>query len=183
MIILKPTRKTSPLALPQALSAWAWRVHEKLLRRPTFALAAELEHSQYRSRQEIEDLQLYRLRELLKTALAHSPWHARRIRQADIDPDRLTLEDFRRLPTMTKDDARLYREEIVWRGAPGGIFRYTTGGSTGAPLIFYFGRARQASDAAGRIRARRWWGVEPGDREVLLWGAPVELTRTDWLKT
>ncbi len=35
-----------------------------------------------------------------------------------------------------------------------------TGGSSGTPLIFYFGRKRQASDAAGRMRARRWWGVE-----------------------
>ena len=41
--------------------------------------------------------------------------------------------------------------------------------------IFYYGRWRQASDAAGRIRARRWWGVDVGDREVYLWGAPVEL--------
>ncbi len=62
-------------------------------------------------------------------------------------------------------------------------FQYNTGGSSGQPLIFYFGRRRQASDAAGRMRARRWWGVEPGDPEVYLWGAPVELNKTDRIKT
>ena len=66
---------------------------------------------------------------------------------------------------------------------PGGAFRYNTGGSSGEPLLFYYGRRRQASDAAGRIRARRWWGVEVGEREVYLWGAPVELGKTDRIKT
>ena len=72
---------------------------------------------------------------------------------------------------------------MVWHGVPGGAFRYTTGGSSGQPLIFYFGRTRQAADAAGRIRARRWWGVDVGEPEVYLWGAPVELNKTDKIKT
>ncbi len=33
------------------------------------------------------------------------------------------------------------------------------------------------------MRARRWWGVEPGDPEAYLWGAPVELKKTDRIKT
>ncbi len=93
------------------------------------------------------------------------------------------LSDLSRLPTMNKRDARDNVEQLVWREVPGGVFKYTTGGSSGEPLIFYFGRARQAADAAGRLRARRWWGVEPGEREVYLWGAPVELSKTDRIKT
>jgi phenylacetate-CoA ligase len=84
---------------------------------------------------------------------------------------------------MNKRDARDNVEQLVWRAVPGGGFKYTTGGSSGEPLIFYFGRARQAADAAGRMRARRWWGVQPGEREVYLWGAPVELNKTDRIKT
>jgi phenylacetate-CoA ligase len=95
----------------------------------------------------------------------------------------LTLADLARLPTMNKRDARDNVEQLVWRNVPGGVFKYTTGGSSGEPLIFYFGRNRQASDAAGRMRARRWWGVEPGEREAYLWGAPVELNKTDRIKT
>ena len=72
---------------------------------------------------------------------------------------------------MDKTDAATHRDGIAWRDVPGGAFEYNTGGSSGEPLIFYFGRWRQASDAAGRMRARRWWGVEPGEREVYLWGA------------
>lgn len=183
MIISKSGAKTSPWSLPSSLSRWVLQGHEFLLRRPTFSYLSELERTQCLSQQKIEALQLHRLSKLLKTALAHCPWHARRIQAAAIDLENLTWESFRRLPLMTKEDARRHGEEMAWKDAPGGIFRYTTGGSTGEPLIFYFGRKRQAADAACRIRARRWWGVEVGDREVLLWGAPVELNRTDRIKT
>ena len=84
---------------------------------------------------------------------------------------------------MTKADVQQHGNEMVWYDVPGGTFRYTTGGSSGQPLIFNFGKARQASDAAGRIRARRWWGVNVGEPEVYLWGAPVELNKTDLIKT
>jgi phenylacetate-CoA ligase len=83
---------------------------------------------------------------------------------------------------MTKDDARQHGAAMRNMSVKGGAQRYTTGGSSGQPLTFHFGRWRQASDAAGRMRARRWWGVDVGDREVYLWGAPVELGRTDRVK-
>ena len=109
---------------------------------------------------------MQKLKALLQIAAAHSPWHAERIRAAGLDVSdggaELTLADLRRLPTMTKQDARANVERIRWLGVPGGAFRYNTGGSSGEPLIFYFGRWRQASDAAGRMRARRWWGVDVG---------------------
>ncbi len=127
-----------------------------------------------------------KLKTLLQLAVRHSPWHAERIRAAGIDVERadgeITLDDVRRLPTMTKQDARANVDRIHWRNAPGGTFRYNTGGSSGEPLGFYYGRHRQASDAAGRMRARRWWGVAVGDREVYLWGAPAELKKTDRIK-
>ncbi|BCX82105.1 phenylacetate-CoA ligase [Methylomarinovum caldicuralii] len=171
------------VSLPPPLSRTLYRLQEQALKRPTFAYLGDLEHNQWLAREELESLQLQKLRALLAICLAHCPWHARRIRNSGIDPENLTWEDFRRLPTMTREDASRHGDEMVWREAPGGIYRYNTGGSSGEPLIFYFGRKRQAADAACRIRARRWWGVEPGDREVLLWGAPVELNRTDRLKT
>ncbi len=161
----------------------AYPLHERLLQRPTFAYLAELEKTQWLDRAGVERLQMEKLRRLLQVAEAHCPWHARRIRAAGLDLGKpLTLDDLRRLPTMDKRDAQTHGGEMVWRGVPGGAYKYNTGGSSGQPLIFHFGRRRQASDAAGRMRARRWWGVEPGEREVYLWGAPVELDKTDRIK-
>lgn len=159
-------------------------LQERALRRRTFSYLAFLEKSQALPRAEVERLQLDRLRALLAVAHAHSPWHRARLDAAGLQAGRIdSLADLRRLPCMTKADAAAHREQMVWRGVPGGMFQYNTGGSSGEPLIFHFGRTRQASDAAGRMRARGWWGVEPGDPEVYLWGAPVELAKTDRVKT
>jgi phenylacetate-CoA ligase len=154
------------------------------MQRPTFAYLAELERSQWLSRAGMKQLQEKKLARLLQAAYAHCPWHRERMILAGIDPaGPVSLEDLRSLPTMDKQDAVVHGEQMVWHGVPGGAFKYNTGGSSGEPLIFYYGRRRQASDAAGRMRARRWWGVEPGDPEVYLWGAPVELDKTDRIKT
>jgi phenylacetate-CoA ligase len=161
-----------------------YRLQERLLDRPTFSYLAGLEKSQWLDQRGVESLQLEKLIRLLQAAHAHSPWHRRRMQQAGLEPEALTsLADLRCLPVMGKQDASAHGDELVWRGVPGGAFRYNTGGSSGQPLIFHFGRWRQASDAAGRMRARGWWGVEPGEPEAYLWGAPVELNKTDWIKT
>lgn len=158
-------------------------LQEKLLNRPTFTYLKDLEKTQWCSRNDIEALQLQKLQSLLKLAKTHCPWHANRIEHSGINLENLTFSDFQKYPTMTKSDAQQHGHGMAWHGVPGGSFRYTTGGSSGQPLIFNYGRYRQASDAAGRIRARRWWGVNVGDPEVYLWGAPVELNKTDRIKT
>jgi len=158
-------------------------LQESLLHRPTFPYLESLEQSQWLTRLELEALQLHKLQALLLSARQHSPWHAERIASSGMNLDELSFEELRKLPTMNKTDAQLNGQAMIWKGVPGGCFRYTTGGSSGAPLIFSYGRSRQASDAAGRIRARRWWQVNVGDREVYLWGAPVELNNTDKIKT
>lgn len=169
------------------LARGVYRLQEALLKRPTFAYWQSLERSQWLSRHDIERLQQEKLNALLGVALEHCPWHAGRLDVAGLRPAvearSVELADLQRLPTMTKQDARLNADALVWNGVPGGAHRYNTGGSSGEPLIFCFGRNRQASDAAGRMRARNWWGVAPGEREAYLWGAPVELNKTDRIKT
>lgn len=157
-------------------------LQEHLLNRPTFSYLEEIEQSQWLSRQAIEALQFTKLQTLLSDAVRHSPWHSQRINEAGVDLNNLSPEELQKLPTMNKQDTQLYGGQMVWKNVPGGAYKYSTGGSSGQPLIFYFGRLRQASDAAGRIRARRWWGVDVGDPEVYLWGVPVELNKTDKIK-
>lgn len=160
------------MRLPSAVAGkLVYPVQERLVGRPTFAYLDSLERSQWLDRAGVEALQRGKLRELLAIARDHSPWHRRRLDAAGLRPDDVAdLADLRRLAPMSKRDAAAHGAEIAWHGVPGGAHRYTTGGSSGEPLIFHFGRWRQASDAAGRMRARRWWGVDPGDPEVYLWG-------------
>jgi phenylacetate-CoA ligase len=52
-----------------------------------------------------------RLRALIHHAKAHSAWHATRLR--DIDPDRVSGQDLRAIPTMTKADVMANWNDIV----------------------------------------------------------------------
>ena len=177
--------------MPGLFAALARRVvyplQERALKRPTFEYLENLERSQWLPRAALEELQCDKLQNLLRIALEHCPWHAQRLRECGLadtlERGGLQLSDLQGLPTMTKRDARENGTAMRWQGVPGGGFPYSTGGSSGEPLIFHFGRWRQASDAAGRMRARGWWGVGVGDREVYLWGAPIELSKTDRVRT
>jgi phenylacetate-CoA ligase len=52
-----------------------------------------------------------RLRELLRVALASSPWHRHRL--DGVDPEAFTEEDLPGLPAMTKDDLMANWDEVV----------------------------------------------------------------------
>ncbi|MCA9254932.1 MAG: phenylacetate--CoA ligase family protein, partial [Phycisphaerales bacterium] len=159
-----------------------WPLHEAILRRPTLRYLDALEHSQWTSTNALRRLQTNKLRRLLAHAEAHCPWYAERLRSSHVEPSTATLDDLARLPTLSKEEIRASLDRIVVRHTPGGLFEASTGGSTGEPLRFFMCRDRQAADQAARARTRRWFGIEPGSRELYLWGSPVEVRNTDRAK-
>jgi phenylacetate-CoA ligase len=159
-------------------------LHETIIGRKTLSCLAELEELQWKSPQELETLKFEKLRKLLLHAKRNVPFYAHSFADADFDPDKMqSIEDFKVIPFLTKADIRKNLEALQWKDCPGGLYRYNTGGSSGEPLIFYFDRRRQAYDAAARALTHRWWGVDIGDKELYLWGSPLEITKQDRLKT
>lgn len=158
-------------------------IHERLLRRPTFRYLGELERSQWDAPADLQALQRSKLRQLLRHAQRHTPFYRRCFREAGIDPDQADpIAALGELPLLDKRTIRTCIEDMLWRDIPGGLVRQCTGGSTGEPLTFYVGRRRQAYDQAARLRSHRWFNVNVGDRELFLWGSPIEATRTDGLR-
>lgn len=158
-------------------------LHEKLLGRRTFEFLRRLEKEQWLSPSALEALRLEKLKDLLVHAGKNIPFYAKRFAQASFDPKKISgFDDLRKLPLLTKAEIRKNLHDMLWKESPGGLHRYNTGGSTGEPLVFYFDRRRQAYDAAARAMAHRWWGIDIGDKELYLWGSPLEITRQDRLK-
>ena len=157
-------------------------LHERLLGRDTFAGFRALEASQWWPPDRLRCLQRDKLRCLLALA-AECPYYRERFAETNIDPGRDDpFEALRRLPLLDKALIKARRDDLTRRDVPGGPIPFNTGGSTGEPLIFCFDRRRIAFDKAARMRTHRWFGAEPGDREVYLWGAPAELKRQDRLR-
>jgi len=158
-------------------------LHERLLGRPTMRYVRDLEASQWWSPDELVEFQREKLRALLHHAWSNVPFYRARLDEANIKPQRDDPFDaLKRLPMLDKTQIRADLSDMLWHRAAGGLFKYNTGGSTGQPLTFYIDRRRQACDQAGRIRTHRWFGVDLGERELWLWGSPVELEHADRLK-
>ena len=169
--------------LPAIARHIVFPIHERILRRRTGLYHRWLEASQWFSPDELVELQRQKLRDLLCHAERETTFYRRRIRDADIDVHRDdSWQILARLPLLSRDDIRENADELLWRGAPGGVFPYSTGGSSGEPLLFHVDRRRQGYDQAARIRTHRWFDVDIGDREIFIWGSPVEFDRTDRLK-
>ncbi|WP_244095791.1 phenylacetate--CoA ligase family protein [Rhodoferax ferrireducens] len=82
------------------------------------------------------------------------------------------------LPLLAKSDIRKNVDKLKAEGH-GPLTRYNTGGSSGEPLIFYMGKGRKSHDVAAKWRATRWWGVDIGDPELVVWGSPMEIGAQD----
>ena len=158
-------------------------VHELVMGRKTFQYLAELERLQWLSPAELEALRFRKLRELLIHARQNIPFYAERFARAGFDPEKMqAIDDIKALPFLTKAEIKQNLDRMTWKDCPGGLHRYNTGGSSGEPLIFYFDKRRQAWDKAARMLTHRWWGVDVGEKELCLWGSPVEATRQDRMK-
>ena len=169
--------------------AWTWLVaralfplHERLKGHASVARRRELEASQWWSPEQLQSYQLERLRAFIEHLARRVPYYRELFARLGLRAqDVRTLADLARFPLLTKADIRANTEKLRAEGA-GPLKRYNTGGSSGEPLIFFMGRDRIAHDVAAKWRATRWWGVDIGDRELVVWGSPVELNAQDRLR-
>jgi phenylacetate-CoA ligase len=157
-------------------------LQERLKGHSSVALLRNLEASQWWPRPQLDARRVDRLRMLLVDAARHVPYYRRAFERAGFDPSQLReLGDLANLPFLTKALIRSNTEALKADDAAT-LQRYNTGGSSGEPLVFYIGKARVSHDVAAKWRATRWWGVDIGDPEVVLWGSPIELGSQDRMR-
>jgi phenylacetate-CoA ligase len=148
----------------------------------TFRFLREMEMADSFTEPELEELRARKLQDLIEYAYAHVPYFRTRMKEAGLEPAAVREpQDLALLPLMRKADVRRNRE-LMRSDIAGKLSSFTTGGSTGEPLIFDLSKRRVASRVACRMRTSRWWGVMPGDPEIAIWGSPVELNRQDSIR-
>jgi phenylacetate-CoA ligase len=156
-----------------------FRLHERVKGHATFQYLRDMEAADALSAPELENLQAKRLQDLITYAHAHVPYFQMRLREAGLDPSQIRHpRDLALLPLMRKADVRQNRT-LLRSDIAGKLASFTTGGSTGEPLIFDLAKRRVASRVACRMRTSRWWDVMVGNPELAIWGSPVEVKRQD----
>jgi phenylacetate-CoA ligase len=169
---------------------WTWLVanalfplHERLKGHASAARRRELEVSQWWSLDRLQSYQLERLRRFIGHLAQRVPYYRETLAKQGLNAQEVrSIADLARFPFLTKPVIRANAERLKAEGA-GPLKRYNTGGSSGEPLIFFMGKDRIAHDVAAKWRATRWWNVDIGDREIVVWGSPVELGAQDRLRT
>jgi phenylacetate-CoA ligase len=161
------------------VSGLVFPLQERLKKHSTVADRRAMEDSQWWPRERLEALRVQRLRALLTHAAAHVPYYRDLFARIGFDPAAMSsLTDLQRLPFLDKPLIRAHTDALKADDARG-LARFNTGGSSGVPLIFYIGLERVSRDVAAKWRATRWWGVDIGDPEIVLWGSPIELGAQD----
>lgn len=158
-------------------------LHERLKRHDTVRILRDLDRTQWLPAEQLRELQSTRLEALLRHVRTSSPYFASRVGDAlhAIARDAPLEEVLAALPTTDKRLIRSEGKRWVDHGAHGLISQQTSG-SSGEPLHFKLSAQRVSFDIAAKWRATRWWDVDIGDRELVLWNSPLELGSQDVLR-
>jgi phenylacetate-CoA ligase len=161
------------------VSGGLFPLHERLKGHSTVEVLRAMERSQWLPIAELEQLQARRLRDFLVRIGTHVPYYRALFASLDFDPATVnSIADLQRLPVTGKAEIRANMDRLTADNA-GKLEKFSTGGSSGEPLIFYRGKERVSHDVAAKWRATRWWGVDIGDPEIVVWGSPIELGSQD----
>lgn len=128
---------------------------------------AELEVNQHLPQGEIARLQEAKRRRLIGFVLEKNDYFKRKYSGFD------ALDDFVRLPLLSKQELRENYQRLVTPGLEGTVSLAKTSGSTGEPLKFYRDKTLFAYTLASVYRAHRWYGLDIGAKEAMLWGIPA----------
>ncbi|MEM9253838.1 MAG: phenylacetate--CoA ligase family protein [Pseudomonadota bacterium] len=157
-------------------------LHESLKGHSSVSIRRFMEQSQWLSPEQLAVLQVERLRAFLVRIDQHVPYYRGLFETLDFNPEAVrSVADLQKLPLLTKQDIRDNTDALKATNA-GPLERFTTGGSSGEPLVFYRGKERVSHDVAAKWRATRWWDVDIGDPELVLWGSPIELDTQDRIR-
>lgn len=165
------------------VSRFLFPLHERIKNHDTVSVRKALEASQWWDQKRLEEFQLARLRELLAHTEAHVPYYRQLFSGLGFEAvDIQSLADLARLPLLDKAAIRANMDTLRSEKAKN-LTRFNTGGSSGEPLVFYIGKERVSHDVAAKWRATRWWKVDIGDPEIVVWGSPIELNSQDRIRS
>lgn len=130
--------------------------------------------SQYWNQEQIRDYQWQKLQPLIHHAAFKVPYYRNLFKSNGLLPEDIrNLDDFSKIPVLTKKDMQQCLNDMVADGADTSkLALNSTGGSTGMPLNFYQDPNYILWSDAARLRAWRYMaGVTEKDLEAVLWGA------------
>lgn len=144
------------------------------------AAVEELERLQWADPSEVEALRVERLRRLLRHCKQHVPFYREAFAESGFDPDELqSVADLVAVPFASKEEFRKDYRRFHAEGERRPVDTWNSSGSTGQPFTHSLDKNSTTRNTfAALIRARRWWGIEDGDREMSIWSVASDASGT-----
>ncbi len=155
--------------------------YETLLhRRKTLRYWKSLERTQWRAREELEQIQFEALLRLIQHAFAHCPYYREQWSQLGLKPGALeSIDSFNRWPILSREIIRKNRLRLRAQIPGMTLMSKSTGGSSGEPLHFDLNSDSAQRREAAWHRGYSWARAEPGQKVLYLWGVPLT-PRSKW---
>ena len=169
---------------PRLVRHVLYPLHERVMGKRAFLVASRARANPVAAPANVRQYQFRRLSALLRFAYQRVPYYRQLLDEAALPPDRITsLEDFTRLPALNRTLLRSRFSAFQARPELSRVQRMSTGGSTGAPVTVVVDMHRMGFGEAARMRAHRWFHLEPGGRAIALWGMPADVAVKDRART
>lgn len=150
-----------------------WRVVNWKNNNNTPKILRQLRKSQYWSKEEIEKLQLKKLKNLVSSAYHTIPYYKKIFSENHLHPSDITdFTDFQKLPLLHKNQIRQNPDQLISMITKKENLRKDfTSGSTGEPLVVYRDKTYSEYAKADLYRSYEFSGYRLGDKFARIWGA------------
>jgi len=157
-----------------------WRVINWKNNNNTPSYLAQLRKSQFWSKEEIEKLQLKKIKNLISYAYKNVPYYKKILNENHLHPTDITdFKDIQKIPILTKNQIRQNLDDILSIDVDKNTIRKDfTSGSTGEPLTIYKDKTYSEYTKADQYRSYEFSGYVLGDKIARLWGAHRDAPKT-----
>lgn len=140
---------------------------------------------EFTSKDDLERLQLRRLKSLLQHAYLTVPYYRRAFDAAGIKPNQVSsLRDLHKVPLLSKQDVRENVHFAMFSDIHDKkeMHRINTSGSTGEPFVCYADKFQLEMRFATTLRALEMSGWKFGDKQLRLWHQTLGMSRIQAFK-
>lgn len=139
----------------------------------------ELKENQGKNKETLARLQRTKLKRLLEYTYQNVPYYQEKFKKTGISISNLHRpECFSQIPLLTKKDINENQHRMIPAVKKNNkLLKYSTSGSTGEALYFYYDMRSSVYRRASVIRNQEWFGIRIGDRSARFWGAPMDLKK------
>ncbi|TET77421.1 MAG: phenylacetate--CoA ligase family protein [Candidatus Cloacimonadota bacterium] len=145
----------------------------------------KLRKDQWLPREKLEEIQVKRLRVLLRYAYENVKYYRKLFDSVGVKPEDIkTVEDLSKIPITTKSQLqKLSPDEIIAKGVePEKCVKIRTSGSTGTPLDIILAKKEKQFFDIVWIRSFMENGLKFRDKKVTIWSIPNLSTRKYWFQ-